>query len=168
VVLVPATSVTVVEKSLDADHCHFVTLPVCPLRENVTVLPAPVQIGLAVVTATVPPTEAVFTLIVATLLLAGAHTPLVTTARKKVFWVIPVARYVVFVAPLISVKLVLSVEDCHWIVPRLLFKVSVVLLLVAQTVVPPDIVPPNEVGSTVMVAALLNEVQAPFTITARK
>jgi hypothetical protein len=78
------------------------------------------------------------------------------------------AVYVDAVAPLISVKLILSVDDCHWIVPVFPLNVNVVLLLVAHTVVPPLTVPPTEAGFTVIIAASLNVVHAPFTITARK
>jgi hypothetical protein len=65
------------------------------------------------------------------------------------------------------VKFVLSVLDCHWIVPVLPESVKVVLFVPVQTVAAPLIVPATDTGFTVMVAlALLVELHTPLVTTA--
>jgi hypothetical protein len=61
------------------------------------------------------------------------------------------AVYVAEVALEILVKVTLLEDDCHWIVPTELLSVSRLLFTAEHTVVPPEMVPPLEVGSTVMV-----------------
>ena len=70
-------SVTVPEKSDAVADCHFVTEPVCPDKVNVVEF-VPVQT--VADPATVPPTEAGDTVIVAVAEFADEHAPLVTTA----------------------------------------------------------------------------------------
>jgi hypothetical protein len=65
------------------------------------------------------------------------------------------------------VKFVLSVLDCHWIVPVLPDSVSVVLFVPEQTVAAPLMVPATDVGFTVIVAlAVLAAAQTPLVTTA--
>ena len=77
------------------------------------------------------------------------------------------AVYVAEVALAILVKVTLSVDDCHCIVPVFPDKVKSVLLVPEQTVVAPEIVPATEVGLTVIVAApVVAEAQDPLITTA--
>jgi hypothetical protein len=65
------------------------------------------------------------------------------------------------------VKFVLSVLDCHWIVPVLPEIVSVVLFVPEQTVAAPLTVPATDTGFTVMVAlALVAALHTPLVTTA--
>ena len=59
------------------------------------------------------------------------------------------------VAPLILVKLVLSVDDCHCTVPVFPERVKVVLLEPEHTVAAPEIVPATDTGLTVTFTVLL-------------
>jgi hypothetical protein len=59
------------------------------------------------------------------------------------------------------VKFVLSVLDCHWIVPVLPLNVKVVLFVPVQTVAAPLTVPATEGGIKVIVTIRLVSVQ-PF------
>jgi hypothetical protein len=62
------------------------------------------------------------------------------------------------------VKFVLSVLDCHWIVPVLPDSVSVVLFVPVQTVAAPLIVPATDVGVTVATTAVLEEDTQPVVV----
>jgi hypothetical protein len=65
------------------------------------------------------------------------------------------------------VKFVLSVLDCHWIVPVLPERVSVVLFVPEQTEAAPLTVPATDTGFTVMVAlAVFAGEQTPLVTTA--
>jgi hypothetical protein len=65
------------------------------------------------------------------------------------------------------VKFVLSVLDCHWIVPVLPESVSTVLLLPVHTVAAPLMVPATDIGFTVMVALdVVTEEHTPLVTTA--
>ena len=65
------------------------------------------------------------------------------------------------------VKFVLSVLDCHWIVPVLPDSVSVVLFVPEQTVAAPLMVPATDTGFTVIVAlAVLTALHTPLVTTA--
>jgi hypothetical protein len=65
------------------------------------------------------------------------------------------------------VKFVLSVLDCHWIVPVLPESVSTVLLLPVHTVAAPLMVPATDTGFTVMVALdVVAEEHTPLVTTA--
>jgi len=79
------------------------------------------------------------------------------------------AVYVVVVSPEISLKVLLSEDDCHWIFPVLPFKVRTVLLLPEQTVtLPPLIVPETALGLTVIdTLADVAGAQTPLETTAR-
>ena len=78
-----------------------------------------------------------------------------------------VAVYVGDVAALMFVKFVLSVLDCHWIVPVLPASVKVVLFVPEQTVEAPDMLPATDTGFTVTVAlVVLAAVQTPLVTTA--
>jgi hypothetical protein len=80
-----------------------------------------------------------------------------------------VAVYVPEVANEIFVKVTLSVDDCHWIVPVLPLSVSTELLVPVHTVVLPLTVPATEVGFTVTVTVLLVAgLHTPLVTTARK
>ena len=139
-----AILVTAEEKSLTVEDSQRVTVPVMPLNVN-DVLFVPVHT--VALPAMLPPTEAWFTVTFATVLFAGAHTPLVTTARNQVVMARPVAMYEADVAPFTLFQVELSVEDCHWIVPVLPLNDIVELLDVAHTVaaVFSVAVPPTEV-----------------------
>ena len=63
--------------------------------------------------------------------------------------------YVGEVTPVIFVKVMLSAEDCHWMVPVDPLNVSTELLAPEQTVVLPEIVPTTVAGLTVIVAVEL-------------
>ena len=77
------------------------------------------------------------------------------------------AIHVAEVAPLILLNVLLSCDDCHWIVPVYPPRVTVVLFVPEQTVPPPDTVPPTDAGKTVMVAVvLLAGEQTPLVDTA--
>ena len=70
-------------------------------------------------------------------------------------------------APTISVKVILSVDDFHCIVPVLPLSVNVVLFVPVQTVVAPPIVPATLVGLTVMVDTdEISLLQTPLVTTA--
>ena len=61
----------------------------------------------------------------------------------------------------------LSVDDCHWIVPVFPDKVNTVEFVPEHTEVAPAIVPATEVGLTVMdTAAVVAEEQTPLVTTA--
>ncbi len=78
-----------------------------------------------------------------------------------------VAVYVAEVALAILVKVTLSVDICHWIVPVFPDNVKRVLLVPEQTVAAPEINPATEVGLTVIVAApVVAEAQDPLITTA--
>jgi hypothetical protein len=62
------------------------------------------------------------------------------------------------------VKFVLSVLDCHWIVPVLPESVSTVLLLPVHTVEAPPIVPETDTGVTVATTAVLEEDTQPVVV----
>jgi hypothetical protein len=62
------------------------------------------------------------------------------------------------------VKFVLSVLDCHWIVPVLPDSVSVVLFVPVQTVAAPLIVPATDIGVTVATTAVLEEDTQPVVV----
>ena len=65
------------------------------------------------------------------------------------------------------VKVTLSVDDCHWIVPVFPDKVNTVLLVPEQAVAAPEMVPDTEVGLTVIVAApVVAEAHVPLVTTA--
>jgi hypothetical protein len=71
------------------------------------------------------------------------------------------------VADGMSLNELLSVEDCHWIVPVFPLNVKTVLFVPVQTVVLPEAVPPTEAGLTVTVAVvLLAAAQPPLVTTA--
>jgi hypothetical protein len=66
-----------------------------------------------------------------------------------------------------SLKVVLSDDDCHWMVPLWPLKVNTVLLVGAQTVVAPLMLPATDAGLTVMVTAeVVAEAHAPLVTTA--
>ena len=66
------------------------------------------------------------------------------------------------------VKVLLSEEDCHCIVPVFPLKVSTVLLVPVQTVAAPVILPAIDAGFTVIVTLdVLAAEQAPLVTTAR-
>ena len=68
----------------------------------------------------------------------------------------------------IFVKVTLSAEDCHCIVPVLPLKVNTVLLVPVQTAVAPAMLPATDVGLTVMVILeVVAELQTPLVTTAR-
>ena len=70
-------------------------------------------------------------------------------------------------APTISVKVILSVDVFHCIVPVLPLSVNVVLFVPVQTVVVPPIVPATLVGLTVMVDTdEISLLQTPLVTTA--
>ena len=70
-------------------------------------------------------------------------------------------------APEIFENVVLSGDDCHWIVPVLPLRVNTVLLVPVQTVVAPVIDPATEVGFTVIVTLeVVAEEQTPLVETA--
>ena len=65
------------------------------------------------------------------------------------------------------VKVTLSVDDCHWIVPVFPDNVNTVLLVPEQTVAAPETVPDTDVGLTVIVAdAVVAAAQDPLVTTA--
>ena len=65
------------------------------------------------------------------------------------------------------VKVTLSEDDCHCIVPVLPFKVNTVLLVPVQTVAAPLMLPATDAGVTVIVTlAVVAEEQTPFVTTA--
>ena len=69
---------------------------------------------------------------------------------------------------MMSVKVVLSVDDCHWIAPVEPVSVIFVLFVPEQTLVLPEIVPSTVAGLTVIVAiALLAGAHPPLVTTAR-
>jgi hypothetical protein len=116
-----------------------------------------------------PPTETGSTEITASSEISDEHTPLVTIARYLVVAVRLVAVRVVVVLAMSTGVTQLLVEYCHLvIVPVYPDRVSVVLLVPEQTVVPPLTEPPTERGSTVIVAsAEFVEEQTPLVTTAR-
>ena len=66
-----------------------------------------------------------------------------------------------------SVKFILSVLDCHWIVPVLPVTVNLVLFVPAHTVVSTLILPETETGFTVTIAlGVLIDGHKPFVTTA--
>ena len=66
------------------------------------------------------------------------------------------------------VKVTLSEEDCHCIVPVFPLKVSTVLLVPLQTVVAPVMLPATDAGVTVIVTLeVFAGAQTPLVITAR-
>ena len=78
-----------------------------------------------------------------------------------------VTVYVDDVAPLILLKVVLSEEDCHCMVPVWPLKVRIVLLVPVQTAVAPAMLPATDVGLTVIVMLdVVSELQAPLVTTA--
>src|SRR5258705_44305 len=92
-----------------------------------------------------------FTVTLAVVELAEAHTPLVTTARKSVVTVKLPVFSVTPVCPAILANGLAPVRDCHWMVPVLPVSVIVVeepLQIVAGLAVA---VPPTLVGFTVAV-----------------
>ena len=65
-------------------------------------------------------------------------------------------------------KETLSDDDCHCIVPVLPLKVSTVLLVPAQTVAAPVMLPETDAGVTVIVTLeVFADEQTPFVTTAR-
>ena len=65
------------------------------------------------------------------------------------------------------VKVTLSEDDCHCIVPVLPLKVKTVLLVPVQTVAAPVMLPATEAGLTVIVTLdVVAEEQAPLVTTA--
>ena len=72
------------------------------------------------------------------------------------------------VAPLMSVKFVLSDDDCHWAVPVLPERLNTVLFDEAHTVVAPLMLPATVVGLTVTVTLeLVDDEHTPLVTTAR-
>ena len=66
------------------------------------------------------------------------------------------------------VKVTLSEEDCHCIVPVFPLKVSTVLLVPVQTVAAPVMLPATDAGVTVIVTLeVFAGAQTPLVITAR-
>ena len=66
------------------------------------------------------------------------------------------------------VKVTLSDDDCHCIVPVLPLKVSTVLLVPVQTVAAPVMLPATDAGVTVIVTLeVVAGAQTPLVITAR-
>ena len=66
------------------------------------------------------------------------------------------------------VKVTLSEDDCHCIVPVFPLKVSTVLLVPVQTAVAPEILPATDAGFTVIVTLdVVADEQTPFVTTAR-
>ena len=71
------------------------------------------------------------------------------------------------VAPLILLKLLLSLDDCHWIIPVLPLKVNVVLFVPVHTVPAPAILPDTLAGFTVTVTLdVVDEVHTPLVTIA--
>ena len=65
------------------------------------------------------------------------------------------------------VKVTLSEDDCHCIVPVFPLKVSTVLLVLVQTVAAPLMLPATDAGLTVIVTlAVVADEQAPLVTTA--
>jgi hypothetical protein len=62
------------------------------------------------------------------------------------------------------VKFVLSVLDCHWIVPVLPESVNVVLFVPVQTDAAPAMVPATDIGLTVATTAVLEEDTQPVVV----
>jgi hypothetical protein len=140
-----AIVVPAVAKLFD-DDSHLRIFPTCPDKVK-TVLLGPAQT--VVPPSTVPPTEAGVTLIVAAEELTTEQFPLCTTALYDLGAVRLVTVRLAVVLVIIVVVAKLSVEDSHRrIVPTCPDKVRVVLLVGAQTVVPPVTVPPTVAGST--------------------
>jgi hypothetical protein len=75
-----------------------------------------------------------------------------------------VAVYVCDVAALMFVNVLLSVLDCHWIVPVLPESVNVVLFVPVHTVAPPLMVPATDIGVTVATTAVLEEDTQPVIV----
>jgi hypothetical protein len=75
-VLVLEISVHVVNG--ETEYCHFVTLPVFPLKVSTPLL---LPEHISVPPATAPPIDDGFTITVAVVEFDDVHTPLVTTAR---------------------------------------------------------------------------------------
>ena len=72
------------------------------------------------------------------------------------------------VALLMFVKVLLSEEDCHCIVPVFPVKVSTVLLVPVQTAVAPLMLPETDVGLTAIVTLeVFADEQTPLVTTAR-
>ena len=70
--------------------------------------------------------------------------------------------------PTILLKVTLSDEDCHWIVPVWPLKVSNVEFVPEQTVVAPLMLPATETGLTVTATlAVVADAHAPLVTTAR-
>ena len=66
------------------------------------------------------------------------------------------------------VKVTLSEDDCHCIVPVFQLKVSRVLLVPVQTVAAPVMLPATDAGFTVIVTlVVVADEQTPFVTTAR-
>ena len=64
-------------------------------------------------------------------------------------------------------NVLLSDDDCHWIVPVLPVRVNTVLLVPVQTVVAPAMDPATEVGLTVIVTLeVVADEQTPLVETA--
>ena len=77
------------------------------------------------------------------------------------------AVYVDAVAPPMSLKVMLSGDDCHWMVPVFPLNVKVVLLVPLQTVPAPLMLPAMLAGFTVIVTlGVVAEVQLPLVTTA--
>ena len=71
------------------------------------------------------------------------------------------------VALLMFVKVLLSEEDCHCIVPVFPVKVSTVLLVPVQTAVAPLMLPETDVGLTAIVTLeVVAELHTPLVTTA--
>ena len=62
------------------------------------------------------------------------------------------------------VKFVLSVLDCHWMVPVLPLSVKVVLFVPVQTDPAPVILPATDIGVTVATTAVLEEDTQPVVV----
>ena len=76
--------------------------------------------------------------------------------------------YTALVAPEIFVKLALSAEDCHWIVPVWPLSVRVSRFVPVHNVLMPEIVPATDAALTVINAdPLLAAAQTPLATTAQ-
>ena len=114
-------------------------------------MPVPLQIGEALGVA-VPPTEIWLTATWDDVEFVDEQAPLCTMARKYVFVVRLPVVYGLFVDTILD-QLELSRDDCHFVIVPVCPASATVVLLPLQTVlVAGVVVPPTEVGATVMVS----------------
>ena len=154
-VVPPLPPVTVAHPVLPSADCCHCMVPVYPLTVMVVLLAEQIVAAVAVA---VPPTEVGLTVIVASPELTAEQGLLCTTARYFVVAVRFVAVSVEVVLAISADEDQLSVEYCHLVtLPVFPDNVRVVLFVPVHTVALPAMVPPTEVGLTLMVTFCVKE-----------